>query len=49
MKPEEILTAFTKSNLVQLIHIRDHGGMMLIRTPYFSDSLMQDLLIEDKP
>lgn len=36
-KPEEILTAFTKQNLIQLLHVRDHGGMLLIRTPYFSD------------
>ena len=37
LRPEEILTAFTKENLVQLVHVRDHGGMILIRTPYYSD------------
>lgn len=36
-RPEETLTAFTKENLVQLLHVRDHGGMMLIRTPYYAD------------
>ncbi|KPQ05935.1 MAG: type IV secretion system protein VirD4 [Rhodobacteraceae bacterium HLUCCA12] len=37
VRPEEALTAFTKENLVQMLHVRDQGGMMLIRTPYYLD------------
>lgn len=47
-RPEEALTAFTKENLVQLLHVRDHGGMMLIRTPFFSDPDIKGLLDEEK-
>lgn len=36
-KPDEVMTSFTRDNLVQLLHVRDHGGMLLIRTPYFTD------------
>ena len=36
-RPEEALTAFTKQNLVQLLHVRDQGGMMLMRTPFHAD------------
>lgn len=36
-RPEEALTAFTKENLVQILHVRDQGGMMLIRTPFYAD------------
>ncbi|MFG1342217.1 type IV secretory system conjugative DNA transfer family protein [Xanthobacter autotrophicus] len=36
-RPEEALTAFTKQNLIQLLHVRDQGGMMLMRTPYYAD------------
>lgn len=37
MTPDEILRSFTKDNLVQMVHIRGHGGMLLFRTPYFAD------------
>ncbi len=47
-RPEEVLTAFTKENLVQLLHVRDHGGMMLIRTPYFADPELLALVQEEK-
>ncbi|MEP3280475.1 MAG: type IV secretory system conjugative DNA transfer family protein [Stappiaceae bacterium] len=36
-RPEEILTGLTKENLAQLLHVRDQGGMLLMRTPYFAD------------
>ena len=36
-RPEEVLTSFTKENLTQLVHVRDQGGMLLMRTPYFAD------------
>jgi type IV secretion system protein VirD4 len=36
-RPEELLDAFTKDNLLQLVHIRDQGGMVLYRTPYYAD------------
>lgn len=36
-RPEELLDAFTKENLLQLVHIRDQGGMVLFRTPYYAD------------
>lgn len=36
-RPEEALTAFTKENLVQVLHVRDQGGMLLVRTPYYAD------------
>lgn len=51
-KPEEALTAFTKENLVQILHVRDQGGMLLIRTPFFSDpdisQLMRPAITHDK-
>jgi len=37
LKPEEVMTSFTKNNLAQIVHVRDYGGMFLIRTPFFSD------------
>lgn len=45
-RPEETMTAFTRENLVQLLHVRDHGGMMLIRTPFFADHNLRLLLLE---
>jgi type IV secretory pathway TraG/TraD family ATPase VirD4 len=43
-RAEEMMTAFTKSNLMQLVLIRDHNPMLLVRTPYYLDPLMRDLL-----
>ncbi len=37
-KPDELMNdAFTKNNLLQLVHIRDQGPMLLFRTPYYAD------------
>lgn len=48
-KPDETMTAFTRDNLAQLVHVRDHGGMVLMRTPYYADPLMKDLVAESDP
>lgn len=45
-KPEELLLAFTKDNLLQLTHIRDRGGCLLFRTPYYADPLFRQLIEE---
>jgi hypothetical protein len=41
-KPDELLTAFTKDNLLQLVHVRDQGPMLLFRTPYYADPDFQE-------
>ena len=46
-RPEEALTAFTKENLVQILHVRDKGGMMLVRTPYYADPTLCLLYTSD--
>lgn len=43
-RPEEVRLAFTKDNLVQLTYVRDQGGMLLFRTPFFADPYFQKLL-----
>lgn len=42
--PEEVTRAFTRDNLVQLLHVRDHGGCLLLRTPYYADPYFAPLL-----
>lgn len=42
--PDEILLSFTKNNLVQLTHVRDQGGFLLLRTPFFADPHFRQLL-----
>jgi len=37
-RPEEVLTAFTRQNLTQLVLIRDHQAQLLQRTPYYMDN-----------
>jgi hypothetical protein len=44
LRPEDVLVSFTKKNLVQLTHIRDQGGMMLFRTPFYADPYFRRLL-----
>ena len=44
--PEDVLMSFTRDNMVQLTHIRDQGGMMLFRTPYYADPYFRWLLTE---
>jgi len=46
LHPEEVLRAFTRDNLVQLLHIRDHGGGLLLRTPFYADPFFAPLLEE---
>ncbi len=46
LRPEEVLTAFTKDNLVQMLHVRDQGGMLLVRTPYYSDPYLVPLQVD---
>lgn len=46
-RPEEVMTAFTKENLVQMLHVRDQGGMLLVRTPYYSDPDLLALQTKD--
>ncbi|ABB76097.1 Type IV secretory system Conjugative DNA transfer [Nitrosospira multiformis ATCC 25196] len=46
LRPEDVLVSFTKKNLVQLTHIRDQGGMMLFRTPFYADPYFRFLLTE---
>ena len=45
-KPDELLTAFTKDNLLQLVHVRDQGPMLLFRTPYSADPDFQEQIAE---
>jgi type IV secretion system protein VirD4 len=45
-KPDELQTAFTKENLLQLVHIRDQGPMLLFRTPYYADPDFQEQIAE---
>lgn len=47
--PEDVLMSFTRDNMVQLTHIRDQGGMMLFRTPYYADPYFRWLLTEGRP
>lgn len=47
-RPEEVLTSFTKQNLIQLLHVRDQGGMMLMRTPYYADPDLLRLKAEEQ-
>lgn len=42
--PDEVMLSFTKNNLIQLIHIRDQGGLMLFRTPFYADPHFRWLL-----
>lgn len=42
-RPEELLLAFTKENLTQIAYVRDQGGMLLFRTPYYADPYFQML------
>jgi type IV secretory pathway TraG/TraD family ATPase VirD4 len=37
-RPEEVLTAFTRDNLTQLVLIRDQQAQLLQRTPYYMDN-----------
>lgn len=46
LRPEDVMLSFTKDNLVQLTHIRDHGGMLLFRTPFYADPAFQQLLTQ---
>lgn len=47
-RPEEVLTSFTKENLTQLVHVRDQGGMLLMRTPYFADPYIAELNLPER-
>jgi len=47
-RPEELLDAFTKDNLMQIALVRDQGGMLLFRTPYYADPYFQRLISESK-
>lgn len=47
-RPEELLLAFTKENLTQIAYVRDQGGMLLFRTPYYADPYFQMLTSESK-
>lgn len=51
MKPEEVMVGFTAENQLQLLHIRDHGGVLLARTPYFADPFLTEIIKEqdDEP
>lgn len=43
MSPSELMSdGFTKENLLQLVHIRDQGPMLLFRTPYYADPDFQE-------
>lgn len=43
MSPSELMNdGFTKENLLQLVHIRDQGPMLLFRTPYYADPDFQE-------
>ena len=43
LSPDELMNqGFTKENLLQLVHIRDQGPMMLFRTPYYADPDFQE-------
>ena len=42
--PDEVMLSFTKTNLIQLTHVRDQGGLLLFRTPYFADPHFRWLL-----
>lgn len=44
LKPEEIMTGFTAANQLQLVHIRDHGGVLLARSPYFTDPYLKAII-----
>lgn len=46
-RPEEVRLAFTKQNLTQLTYVRDQGGMVLFRTPYYADPFFVKLLESD--
>jgi type IV secretion system protein VirD4 len=46
MKPEEVLVGFTSANQLQLVHIRDHGGVLLARTPFFADPFLTNITKE---
>lgn len=48
LRAEDVLLSFTKDNMVQLTHIRDQGGMLLFRTPYYADPYFRWLLTNDK-
>lgn len=37
LRPDQLWTAFNRQNLVQLVHVRDWGPMMLYRTPFYAD------------
>ena len=43
---EDVLLSFTKQNMVQLVHVRDQGGMMLFRTPYYADPFFRWVLTQ---
>jgi type IV secretion system protein VirD4 len=44
LKPEDVLLQFTKDNLLQLTHIRDQGGLVLFRTPFYADPYFRRLV-----
>ena len=48
-KPEEVMHGFTRDNLTQLVHIRDHGPLLLFRTPYYMDPALKSLLALPTP
>jgi type IV secretion system protein VirD4 len=46
-RPEEVIHGFTRDNLTQLVHVRDQGGMLLFRTPFYMDPALSGLLSHD--
>lgn len=42
--PEELLLAFTRQNLTQLVYVRDYGPLVLFRAPYYADPDFQRLI-----
>lgn len=44
LRPEEILLAFTRQNLTQLVYVRDYGPMVLFRAPFYADPDFQRLI-----
>lgn len=43
-RPEELLLAFTRQNLTQLVYVRDYGPLVLFRAPYYADPDFQRLI-----
>lgn len=44
LAPEDVLHDFNAGNQVQLVHIKGHGGMLLLRTPYYADPFLRKRL-----